>query len=139
MGSTKSGRPGGIDPGSKNELHSIRALFRAYTDWLWVAGRAAGCVALHEMEPEIREINRLYVVPECRDRGIGEALTLTVIKHAATQKLCTLRLDTIPRMNTARRLYERLGFRPIKPCNDTPIPAGRVKSPTRWDSARHQL
>jgi ribosomal protein S18 acetylase RimI-like enzyme len=87
-----------------------------------VDGRLAGCVALREIEPEVEEIKRLYVVPDYRNRGIGEALILTVINDARTQALRTLRLDTIPKMNVAKRLYNRLGFRPTAPCYYNPIP-----------------
>lgn len=135
-----------------SELQTIQDLFRAYAVWLevdlWfqdfekelrtlpgdyapprgslrlalVDGRAAGCVAVREIEPGVGEIKRLYVVPEYRDRGIGEALMLTAINDARVRGLRTLRLDTISKMDAAKRLYARLGFRPIVPYYYNPIP-----------------
>jgi putative acetyltransferase len=33
-----------------------------------------------------------------------------------------MRLDTLPRMETARRIYAALGFEPCEPFVDNPIP-----------------
>src|SRR3954471_19291796 len=50
-------------------------LLIAYLD-----GQAAGCVALHEFEPGISEMKRLYVRPQYRGKRIGLALANGIIE-----------------------------------------------------------
>jgi ribosomal protein S18 acetylase RimI-like enzyme len=61
-----------------------------------------------EATPEVS----IGVLPEARGRGVGERLLRALITEAITRKLPALSLSVEPD-NPARRLYERLGFRPI--------------------------
>lgn len=54
-------------------------------------------------------IHDLAVVPEERDRGIGEKLLEAIQKKARRLKCCKLTLE-VRDDNPARRLYERFGF-----------------------------
>jgi ribosomal protein S18 acetylase RimI-like enzyme len=54
-------------------------------------------------------ITELWVVPEARRSGLGQALLQTVEKHAREQACLALHLAVRPE-NEALRLYEREGF-----------------------------
>lgn len=91
----------------------------------WADGALAGCVALRLLAGSTGELKRLYVRPTFQGRGVGERLARRAMKEARAAGYRRLRLDTLPTMLAAQRLYRRLGFREIPPYYSTPI-AGTV-------------
>ncbi|MCU0647135.1 MAG: GNAT family N-acetyltransferase [Gemmatimonadaceae bacterium] len=78
--------------------------------------RAAGCVALRALEPPTTcEMKRMYVRPDARGHGIGEALVHAVREHGRRLGYAVMRLDTAPELTAAIALYRRLGFVDIAP------------------------
>jgi putative acetyltransferase len=139
-----------IRPARVEELPEIREIFREYAAWVGDAicfqafevelaglqgryaepegrlliavteGEIAGCAALRKSEPNIAEMKRLYVRPAFRGRGLGGELARKVIEDARAVGYGSLRLDTLPRMEQAIRIYREFGFREIPAYSDNP-------------------
>lgn len=73
----------------------------------------AGCVAVRPLDAAICELKRLYVRSGYRGTGLGRLLTQTAMQSAREMGYTHIRLDTLPQMAAAQRLYEDLGFRDI--------------------------
>lgn len=87
-----------------------------------LTGAAAGCIALRPFDATTGEVKRLYVRPAFRGTGLGARLAATVLEAARAAGYERLVLDTLDRMGDAVRLYGKLGFRPIPPYYNNPIP-----------------
>ncbi len=104
----------------KYALPAGRLLLAYYND-AGTAERLAGCGALRPLSSEICEMKRLYVRPEFRGHGIGRAITLALISTAREIGYRAMRLDTLPEMREAHKLYEELGFQEIAPYCANPV------------------
>jgi putative acetyltransferase len=137
------------------DLEEVRGLFREYAEWVavdlsfqrfseelaslpadYVApggtlllgvvdARVAGCVAVHEWQPAVCELKRLYVRPTFQGFGCGLFLARRAISWATDAGYGRIVLDTLPEMGAAQHLYERLGFRDIAPYRLNPVPGAR--------------
>ena len=81
----------------------------------------AGCAGLRKIEEGACELKRLYVPPSHRGRGIGRLLVIQAIKDAREIGYNRMRLDTLPGMQPAQKLYRELGFKPIAPYTENPV------------------
>jgi len=59
---------------------------------------------------EICELRKLFLLPEYRQQGIGEALARRCLDHAKTSGYSSCYLDTLSSMEQAISLYKKLGF-----------------------------
>jgi ribosomal protein S18 acetylase RimI-like enzyme len=72
-------------------------------------------------DPHEGTIRMLAVAPDARRRGVGEALVRACLARARSAGLSRIGLYTQPTMDSAQRLYDRLGFR-RSPERDWPVP-----------------
>lgn len=75
-----------------------------------VDGQPAGCVALRRIDAVRCEAKRLYVRPGVRGQGLGAALLAWVIAEARAAGYRELLGDTMPVMQQALAMYDRMGF-----------------------------
>src|SRR6266478_5956696 len=133
------------------EIELARGLFEEYADWLgidlcfqgfagelaglpglyapsqgrlllgWAEGGAVGCVGVRPLDPAVCEIKRLYVRPAFCGRGLGRRLAQRAVEEARAIGYSAIRLDTLPVMRNAIKLYEELGFVRCGAYYDTPL------------------
>ena len=70
-------------------------------------------------------MKRLFVRDPFRGKGAGVGLVEAAIEWARTAGYGRMLLDTLPLMETAQRLYERLGFRESPPYRFNPVAGAR--------------
>ena len=121
----------GVDLSFQNFEEELKTLPERYgpPDGLviiaYVDGRSAGCAALHMLTPDICEMKRLYVRDEYRELGIGSKLIEKILGEASSREYRYIRLDTLPTMAKAQKLYESFGFYDIDPYVYNPVPGTR--------------
>jgi len=85
----------------------------------------AGCCALRPLDtvdyPNACEMKRLYVRKTFRSAGIGRQLVEAVLEFARLAAYDCVLLDTLDDMESARALYQELGFEEIPPYYHNPI------------------
>lgn len=85
-------------------------------------GTALGCVALRPLSEGICEMKRLWVRDTAKGMGVGRALVSNAIDFAKKLGYHAIRLDTLPRMIAALKMYASFGFIEIDPYYTTPLP-----------------
>ena len=91
-----------------------------------VGGELAGCCALRPIEgvdyTNAAEMKRLYVRKAFRGFGLGRRLAEAVLEAGTRMGYASVLLDTLDDMESARALYEDLGFEEIPPYYHNPLP-----------------
>ena len=84
-----------------------------------------GCCALRPLDTadysNACEMKRLYVRPALRGSGLGRRLAESVMGAAQQAGYATMLLDTLSEMETARAMYQDLGFIEVPPYYYNPI------------------
>lgn len=96
------------------------ALLLAYVD-----DELAGCCALRPLDavdyPNACEMKRLYTRHSFRRMGVGRQLAEAILDCARQAGYDCVLLDTLDEMESARALYQELGFEEIPPYYHNPI------------------
>lgn len=106
------------------ELQDLKVKYGPPGGRLYLAlceGEAAGCIGLRKIDDRRCEMKRLYVRPRFRGRKLGELLVRQIIDDARETGYSVMLLDTLPFLEGALHLYEKLGFTVIDRYNDSPM------------------
>ncbi|MCW5670503.1 MAG: GNAT family N-acetyltransferase [Hydrogenophaga sp.] len=91
-----------------------------------VDGEAAGCCAMRPLyntdHLNACEMKRLFVRPAFRGFGLGRLLVERILSDGQLSGYTTMLLDTLSDMETARALYQEMGFVEVAPYYHNPIP-----------------
>ncbi|KAL9620971.1 MAG: hypothetical protein Q9160_004489 [Pyrenula sp. 1 TL-2023] len=79
-----------------------------------------GCVGLRPLVDDVCEMKRLWVRDSARGTSVGRELVGEAIKAGKRLEYRRMRLDTLPRMAAAMKMYRTFGFVDIEPYYDTP-------------------
>ncbi len=122
----------GLDLGFQNfnaELANLPGDYAAPQGGLLLAfvdDELAGCGAFHPLADvdyaNACEMKRLYVRRAFRRFGLGRLLAQALIDQAVQAGYSAMLLDTLDDMESARGLYETLGFAEVPPYYFNPIP-----------------
>ena len=121
----------GIDlcfQGFEEELAQLPGQYAAPRGALLLAlvdGELAGCCALRPLDavdyPNACEMKRLYVRQSFRRLGLGRQLAEAMLDCARLAAYDCVLLDTLDDMESARVLYQDLGFEEVPPYYHNPI------------------
>lgn len=98
------GRPGGC-------------LYLAYA----AQPQPVGCFGIRMWGGTTCELKRMFIRPSHRGLGIGKQLLIKSVTAAYELGYEKMRLDTLPSMQAAIKLYQQLGFYEIPPYRYNPI------------------
>lgn len=122
----------GIDLGFQGfeaELAGLPGAYAAPAGALLLAcvdGEPAGCCAMRPLyntdHLNACEMKRLFVRPAFRGFGLGRLLVERVLSDGQLSGYTTMLLDTLSDMETARALYQEVGFVEVAPYYHNPIP-----------------
>jgi ribosomal protein S18 acetylase RimI-like enzyme len=109
-----------------SEIDNPLYKYSAPTGALFIAtynAKPVGCIALQPLlDAGTCEMKRLYVDPEYRKFGIGDALVKALLQEAKTMDYTLMKLDTLERLQAAIKLYQKFGFETVNAYYDNPLP-----------------
>lgn len=85
-------------------------------------GHPAGCIGLRPLSKYHCEMKRLFVRPEFRGKGFGKILAQKILDDAKDIGYTKIYLDTLLSLDTAVKMYKKMGFRLTEPYYDNPYP-----------------
>ncbi len=114
---------GAVGPGTSLNDPEVDDMYSAYlperhayfvlvSDGHVVGG--SGIAPLLGGDPDTCELRKMYVLPSTRGHGQGRRLLHHCIERARALGFEKCYLETLATMDSARRLYERAGFRAIR-------------------------
>ncbi|MUP39735.1 GNAT family N-acetyltransferase [Labilibaculum euxinus] len=88
-----------------NKLDQINYVVLAYED-----GKPVGCGAIKEYEPLVMEVKRMFVLPECRGKGIASKVLQELENWAGELEFEKCTLETGVKQPEAIGLYQKNGY-----------------------------
>ena len=87
--------------------------FRFATELFAGVVGGGGIAPLDGGDPSICELRKMYFLPDARGHGLGEQLLRRCLDAARGFGFATCYLETLARMDDARKLYRKFGFQPL--------------------------
>ena len=109
----------------EGELKSFNIMYSSPKGSMLLAensGNVVGAVGLRYLSEGVAEMKRMFVLPKFQGHGIGDALMSAFIKQACKLGYSSIKLDTIPELDKAIRLYKKHNFVQIKAYRYNPHP-----------------
>ena len=109
------------DPNGKDQdLNDIENSYLADNGFFGVVvntetNLVVGCFGLFQVNQQICELRKMYLLKELRGKGLGKFILDTAIQIAREKHYIKIVLETISALKTAIFLYQRYGFKEIKP------------------------
>lgn len=113
----------------ENELAGLPGKYAPPRGEIYIArdgDAVAGVVAVRPVgdpSENLSEMKRLYVRDRWRGRGLGRRLADLAVTFAADAGYAKMVLDTLARLETAKAMYERMGFIETAPYYENPLPS----------------
>lgn len=107
------------------ELAEIAVEYNAPTGALLLVydgDKAIACAGVRKIDSTIAELKRMFVDPAYRGHQLGQQLLQMALAVSKQLGYSSIRLDTVPQMRSAIKLYESAGFREIDPYRFNPMP-----------------
>jgi ribosomal protein S18 acetylase RimI-like enzyme len=107
------------------ELEEISIEYNAPAGMLLLAydgDKAIACAGVRKIDTTTAELKRMFVDPAYRGHQLGQQLLQMALVAAKQLGYRSIRLDTVPTMRSAIKLYQAVGFREIDPYRFNPIP-----------------
>lgn len=82
---------------------------------------AVGCFGIRTFKGSICELKRMYLKKAYHGKGIGALMLNEAIQIGKKLGYQKMRLDTLPTMQSAIKLYQKVGFYEIEPYRFNPI------------------
>ncbi|WP_024770510.1 GNAT family N-acetyltransferase [Aquimarina macrocephali] len=87
-------------------------------------GKIIGGAGIAPLEGEVAgnicELQKMYFLPQARGKGVGYKMINRCLDFAKEQGYAKCYLETMPYMESARKLYKKVGFIPLEePIGDT--------------------
>jgi putative acetyltransferase len=73
----------------------------------------AGIAPLQGADPSTCELRKMYFLPVARGQGLGERMLHVCLEQARAFHFSTVYLETLTGMDSAIKLYTKVGFRPL--------------------------
>ena len=108
-----------VDPSLADEVDDFAAP-RGVFLLVYQGDEVVGCGAVRTITPSVGELNRMWIRPDNRRRGLGDRLLAELVEQSRALGHETLRLDTNNALTQALTLYRKHGFEPVERFNDNP-------------------
>ena len=109
----------------EEELQTIDQQYQKPTGGILLAhynaNELAGCAAVRQFENDIGELKRMYIRKDFRGIGLGQKLLDLSFDLAKDLGYIKIRLDTLPSMASAIKLYQKNGFSEIEAYRFNPV------------------
>jgi ribosomal protein S18 acetylase RimI-like enzyme len=107
------------------ELAEIATEYNTPTGALLLAlddDKAIACAGVRRIDGATAELKRMFVDPTYRGLQLGQQILQQALNEAKQLGYTLIRLDTVPNMQAAIKLYKAAGFYEIEPYRFNPMP-----------------